>query len=107
LHMALARRDSRVALYDLRESIERAEEPLPADFLEALALIGDASSLESIAAAFVQSSAMPDAEMWRRGVADTFQAIVVREGITSRNAALRRVQSRFRERADLLVRPRA
>ena len=62
LHLALARRGSRVALYDLRESIERAEEPLPADFLEAVALIGDASCLEPVATAFVQSAAMPDAE---------------------------------------------
>ncbi len=106
LHLALARRGSRVALYDLRESIERAEEPLSADFLEALALIGDASTLESVAAAFVQSSAMPDAGSWRRGVADTFQAIVAREGITPRQAAMRRVKSRFREHVDPLVRVR-
>jgi HEAT repeat protein len=106
LHLALARRGSRVALYDLRESIERAEEPLPADFLEALARIGDASSLEPVATAFVQSSAMPDAEGWRRGVADTFQAIVMREGITARHAAMRRVKSRYREHVASLVRPR-
>jgi hypothetical protein len=106
LHLALARRGSRVALYDLRESIERAEEPLPADFLEALSLIGDASSLEPVATAFVQSSAMPDAEAWRRGVAEAFQAIVAREGITARHAAMRRVKSRFREHVESLVRPR-
>ena len=29
LHLALARRDSRVALYDLREALENAREPLP------------------------------------------------------------------------------
>ena len=103
LHLALARRGSRVALYDLRESIERAEEPLPGDFLEALSRIGDASSLEPVATAFVQSSAMPDAEGWRRGVANTFQAIVAREGITARHAAMRRVKSRFREHVALLV----
>jgi HEAT repeat protein len=104
LHLALARRGSRVALYDLRESIERAEEPLPADFLEALALVGDASSLEPIATAFVQSAAMPDAEAWRRSVKDTFQAIVAREGITPRHAAMRRVKSRFREHVASLIR---
>lgn len=106
LHLALARRGSRVALYDLRESLERAEEPLSADFLQALALIGDPASLEPVAAAFVQSAAMPDAEAWRRGVADTFQAIVTREGITPRHAALRRVKSRFREHVEPLVRSR-
>jgi len=103
LHVALARRGSRVALYDLRESIERAEEPLPADFLEALSLIGDASSLEPVAAGFVQSSAMPDAEAWRRAVAETFQAIVAREGITARHAAMRRVKSRFRDHVNSLI----
>ena len=104
VHLALARRGSRVALYDLRESIEQAEEPLPADFLEALALVGDAGSLEAVAAAFVQSSARAGAEGWRRGVAETFQAIVVREGITARNAAMRRVKSRFREQVQGLLR---
>jgi hypothetical protein len=107
LHLALARRGSRVALYDLRESIERAEEPLPSDYLQALSLIGDAASLEPVAVAFVQSAAMPDAEAWRRGVADTFQAIVTRGGITPRHAALRRVKSRFREHLEPLLRPRA
>jgi hypothetical protein len=107
LHLALARRGSRVALYDLRESIERAEEPLPSDFLQALSLIGDAATLEPVAVAFVQSAAMPDAEAWRRGVADTFQAIVTREGITPRHAVLRRVKSRFREHVEPLLRPRA
>ena len=47
---------------------------------------------------------MPKA--WRRGVADTFQAIVAREGITARHAAMRRVKSRFREHVELLVRNR-
>jgi hypothetical protein len=104
VHLALARRGSRVALYDLRESIEHAEEPLPADFLEALALVGDAASLEPVAAAFVQSSAMSGADGWRRGVAKTFQAIVVREGITPRSAAMRRVKSRYREQVSSLLR---
>lgn len=104
VHLALARRGSRVALYDLRESIERAQEPLPADFLEALALVGDGASLEAVAAAFVQSSAMSGAESWRRGVADTFQAIVTREGITPRHAAMRKVKSRFREQVQGLLR---
>ena len=58
------------------------------------------------AAAFVQAAAMPDAEAWRRGVAETFQAIVTREGITPRHAALRRVKSRFREHVEPLVRRR-
>ena len=47
-HVALAQRGSRLALYDLRESLERAA-PLPVEFLTALSLIGDASCLEPIA----------------------------------------------------------
>ena len=43
---------------------------------------------------------MPDAEAWRRGVAETFQAIVAREGITARHAAMRRVKSRFRDHVE-------
>jgi HEAT repeat protein len=105
LHVALAHRNSRVALYDLRESVERAEEPLPADFLEALSLVGDATSLEPLAAAYVHSAAMPDAETWRRRLADTFQTIVSREGITARHGAMKRVKSRFRGHVDSLVRP--
>ena len=36
LHQALALRGSRVALYDLRETIERPPAPLPSSFLAAL-----------------------------------------------------------------------
>ena len=44
-----------VALYDLREAVEQATEPLPGDFLDALALVGDASALEPLAAAYVHA----------------------------------------------------
>ncbi len=52
VHLVLARRGSRVALYDLRETIEQAHVPLPANFLEAAALVGDPASLEAIANAY-------------------------------------------------------
>jgi hypothetical protein len=48
-HLSLANRGSRLALYDLRESLGAATAPLPVEFLAALSLIGDASCLEAIA----------------------------------------------------------
>lgn len=102
-HLALAKRNSRVALYDLREAVEQAAEPLPADFLEALKLVGDQTALEPLAAAYVHSESMADAEAWRRSVAETFQAIVARERITRRSSALKRVGSRFRDRVAALM----
>ncbi|HET6819906.1 MAG TPA: hypothetical protein VFH98_05050, partial [Candidatus Limnocylindria bacterium] len=52
LHQALARRGSRVALYDLREAFDQATRPLPADFLTAIARVGDESCLEPLARAW-------------------------------------------------------
>ena len=95
LHLALARRGSRVALYDLREALEQAAEPLPPDFLEALQLVADAGVLEVVAAAYVHAAAMPDGEAWRRSLAQTFQQVVERLGITRRHGAIKRVLSRF------------
>src|SRR4029077_11301167 len=42
-HLALARRGSRLALYDLRETLEAARGPLPVEFLASLREIGDVS----------------------------------------------------------------
>src|SRR4029077_8879681 len=47
LHVSLAERGSRLALYDLRETIESAKEPVAVEFLTALGEIGDASCLEA------------------------------------------------------------
>jgi HEAT repeat protein len=102
-HVALAKRNSRVALYDLREALEQATEPLPADFLEALRLVGDQTTLEPLAAAYVHSESMADGEAWRRSVADTFQSIVARERITRRSSAVKRVGTRFRDRVAALL----
>ena len=58
LHQALAFRGSRVALYDLRETLADAATPLPTSFLTALHVLGDASCLEPLAAAW--GAAEPD-----------------------------------------------
>ena len=89
-HVALANRGSRLALYDLRESIE-ATAPLPVEFLTALSIIGDASCLEAIGSAHARSR---DA-WWRTHLADAFRTIVVRERITRRHAVMKRVEKKW------------
>lgn len=103
LHVALARRGSKVALYDLREALERAVEPLPPDYLMAMGEIGDATCLEPLAVAFVQALSMEDADLWRRDVASAFGRIVEREGLTRRHGPIRRVRARFRHEVDELL----
>lgn len=89
-HVALAERGSRLGVYDLRESLERSRGPLPVEFLTALSLVGDASCLEAIARAHTEAR---DA-WWRDHLAAAFQAIIARERLTKRHAALRRVEQR-------------
>lgn len=86
LHQALALRGSRIALYDLRETVERAAAPLPSAFLGALQTIGDESCLEPLADAYARAT---DAR-WQHQLAQAFREIVKRERITKRHSALRR-----------------
>jgi hypothetical protein len=101
LHQALARRGSRIALYDLRETLDRADEPLPVPYLAALHVLGDASCLESIAAAY--SRARGHDEWWRRQLVAAFRAIAARERITRRHTVMKRVQGRWPEAFAALV----
>jgi hypothetical protein len=87
LHQALALRGSRIALYDLRETLDRSDAPLPSPFLGALQTIGDDSCLEPLAGAF--SRAQADGR-WQHQLAQAFHEIVRRERITKRHSALRR-----------------
>jgi hypothetical protein len=93
LHQALALRGSRLALYDVRETIADAGEPLPASFLAAVHVVGDASCLEPLAAAY--SHAKDRDTWWRHQLAAAFQAIVRRERITKRHAVMKRIQTRW------------
>lgn len=104
VHVALAARGSRIALYDLRESLESmsaASAPLPVEFLAALSTAGDVSCLEAVAAAYAR--AMPSAaptgpkgdEWWRDHLADAFKTIVKREGLTRRHAVVKKIQKRW------------
>jgi len=102
-HQALAARNSRLALYDLRDSLLDPDR-LPVAFLAALEEIGDATCLETLAAAYEASSRSGDA-WWREHVATAFRAIVVREGLTRRHAAVKRMMTRWPEAAaDLMAR---
>src|SRR5262249_49991097 len=100
VHQALAARNSRLALYDLRDSL-LAPERLPVAFLAALEEIGDASCLDTLAAAYDASSRSGD-PWWREHLASAFRAIVQREGLTGRRAVLKRVLARWPESGELL-----
>lgn len=90
-HVALAERGSRLGVYDLRESLERSRTPLPVEFLTALSLAGDASCLEAIARAHTDAR---DA-WWRDHLAQAFRAIVARERLTKRHAAMKRIAKKW------------
>jgi HEAT repeat protein len=94
LHQALALRGSRIALYDLRETLDRSDAPLPSPFLGALQMIGDDSCLEPLAGAF--SRAGTDAR-WQHQLGQAFHEIVKRERITKRHSALRRALAKAPE----------
>jgi hypothetical protein len=103
VHQALAARNSRLALYDLRDSLMGTER-LPVAFLAALEEIGDETCLEPLAAAYDASSRSGDA-WWREHVATAFRAIIQREGLTRRHASVKRTMARWPEAAaDLMAR---
>ncbi|HWF86571.1 MAG TPA: hypothetical protein VG222_17050 [Vicinamibacterales bacterium] len=90
-HFALAVRGSRIALYDLRESLAATDARLPVEWLAALAAVGDATCLEPMAAAHAHTAD----PWWREHVADAFRAIVKREGVTRRHAVMKRIEKRW------------
>jgi HEAT repeat protein len=89
-HVALASRGSRLALYDLRESLASTKAPLPVEFLAALSMVGDVSCLEPIAGAHAKAKNA----WWRDHLADAFRAIVTREKVTRRHAAVKKIAQR-------------
>jgi hypothetical protein len=97
-HVALAERGSRIGVYDLRESFERARAPLPVEFLTALLLVGDASCLEAIAGAHARARDT----WWRDHLADAFRNIVAREHITRRHAAIKKIERKWKRDLDEL-----
>ena len=73
-------------------------------FLAALEEVGDATCLEPLAAAYDASAAGAD-PWWRDHLATAFRAIVHREGLTRRHAAVKRLTTRWPvATADLMAR---
>jgi hypothetical protein len=93
VHQALALRGSRVALYDLRESLSAATTPLPVSFLSALHIVGDSTCLEPLAQAYVR--ARPDEEWWRQQLLSAFRAVMAREKLTDRSAAVKKIAAKW------------
>jgi len=93
LHQALALRGSRIAVYDLRESLQDAKGHLPTSFLAALHVVGDQSCLEPLAAAY--SRADPEDAWWRAQLAAAFRAIARRERVTRRHVVVKRIAARW------------
>jgi hypothetical protein len=90
-HAVLGRRGSTVALYDLRETIERSKgQPLPGGFLAAARAVGDASVIEPIASAYAAAKDV----YWKKALADTFNAIVKRHRLTKRHAVMRKLREK-------------
>jgi hypothetical protein len=102
VHAALARRASRLALYDVREALESTSGPLPVEFLTALSVLGDVSCLEAIAAAFARTTRVGPTgdDWWRRHLLGAFRAIVARERLTQRHAVMRKI---FRKWPDIVA----
>jgi hypothetical protein len=95
-HLTLAHRGSRLALYDLRETLEAASGPLPVEFIATLIDVGDATCLEATAAAYARAASNEGkGDWWRRHLADAFRVIVAREKVTRRHTAIRKIEKRW------------
>ena len=100
IHQQLASRKSRLAVYDLRETLDAFRGAMPVGFVAAVAAIGDVTCLEPLARAWLGPSRpegtprTPD-RWWRDHLADAFGAIVRREGLTRRHAAVTRILERW------------
>ncbi len=102
IHLALASRGSRVALYDLRDTLAAAEGPLPASYVASIAAIGDPASLDAIAATY--SRVMNGgATEWLESLRDAFRTIAERERAGSRSAVMKRIETKWPEAAAQLV----
>jgi hypothetical protein len=93
VHNVLAQRGSRVALYDLRETLAEAAGPLPVSFLAAVRVLGDSTCLEPLAAAYVKAS--PDEMWWRQQLASACREVMAREKLTRRSAVVKRAAAKF------------
>jgi hypothetical protein len=91
-HQALARRQSLVALYDLRETLETSTGALPHSFVSAAVTIGDASCLEPLARAWANGGKDLD---WKHQLSTTAATIMRREKLTGRSTAVKKLRANF------------
>jgi hypothetical protein len=105
VHFALAIRGSRVAAYDLRETLAGAATVLPADFIAAAGLIGDGACLDAIAEALARVPAAIDSRdtQWREDLVRAGRAIVQRERLTRRHAVIRKIARTWPAVAEVLL----
>ncbi len=97
-HRALAERNSRLAVFELRAALERTPPEAIDDLLAAAAAVGDGACLEPLAGMAMR---LPSAAA-RARVAAAFQAIVRRERLTRRHAAVKKAIERWPESGALL-----
>ena len=101
VHVALPARGSRIALYDLRESLEAATpaaSPLPVEFLAALSTAGDASCLEAVAAAYARNGHRESQETTPGGAIawpTRSGRSSKREQLTRRHAVVKKIEKRW------------
>jgi hypothetical protein len=93
VHAVLAERESRIALYDLRETFEAANGPLPGDFLAAITAIGDAACIEPLGRAWAAASASE--VIWRTRLADAAALLGKRHALSGRSAIVKRVKTKW------------
>ena len=99
LHQQLAARNSRLAVYDLRETLAASSDPLPVGFLAAAAAVGDLGCLEPLAASWVAATGD---RWWRDHLAEAFAAIVKREKITRKHPLMKKLLERTPKAVDLV-----
>jgi hypothetical protein len=97
-HLALAKRRSRIGLYDLREWLESSETAPTVDAYAALSLVGDASCLEAIARRY----AAPQDEWSKSRLGELFRTIVRRDDVSRRTAAVKRIERKQKRVLDEL-----
>ena len=107
IHVVLATRGSRVAIYDLRESLAQAVSPLSDDFVLALRLVGDATCLEPLVAAVARMPFDIEARDHRLhdSLVDAGRAIVERERLTRRHASVKKILKTWPDAGALLFAP--
>lgn len=99
VHQILALRGSRVALYDLRETLQTSATELPPSFLAAVQLVGDLPCLEALAEAYDRADS--NNARWRGQLAAAFRVVAVRERVTRRHALMKRILARWPEAGQL------